>query len=68
MGQQRPNEAIGFESALTSTPDITLQRGRRRKGPKADVASGIYGIDTRSRLCVKIRPYAQIVERGHSKK
>jgi hypothetical protein len=25
-GQQRPNEAIDFESALTSTPDITLHR------------------------------------------
>ena len=26
QGQQRPNEAIDFESALTSTPDITLMR------------------------------------------
>jgi len=26
LGQQRPNEAIDFESALTSTPDITLHR------------------------------------------
>jgi hypothetical protein len=25
-GQQRPNEAIDFESALASTPDITLHR------------------------------------------
>ncbi len=26
LGQKRPNEAIGFESPLTSTPDITLRR------------------------------------------
>ena len=26
IGQQRPNEAIDFESALTSTPGITLHR------------------------------------------
>ena len=25
-GHSRPNEAIDFESALTSTPDITLHR------------------------------------------
>jgi hypothetical protein len=28
MGQQRPNEPIDFESALTSTPDISLRRVR----------------------------------------
>ena len=26
LGQQRPNEAIGFESALASTPDTALHR------------------------------------------
>jgi hypothetical protein len=28
FGQQRPNEPIDFESALTSTPDISLRRVR----------------------------------------
>jgi len=26
MGHSRPNEALDFESALTSTPDISLHR------------------------------------------
>jgi hypothetical protein len=29
---ERPNETIDFESALTSTPDITLHRTKRREG------------------------------------
>jgi hypothetical protein len=36
MGHSRPNEAIDFESALTSTPDISLHRTKRREGPSPD--------------------------------
>jgi len=32
VGHERPNEAIDFESALTSTPDISLHRTIRRSG------------------------------------
>jgi hypothetical protein len=32
LGHLRPNEAIDFESALASTPDITLQRTKCRGG------------------------------------
>jgi hypothetical protein len=35
--QARPNEAVDFESALTSTPDMSLHRHKRRKGPGADI-------------------------------
>jgi hypothetical protein len=34
---ERPNETIDFESALTSTPDITLHRTKRREGPTTDI-------------------------------
>ena len=37
-GHSRPNEAIDFESALTSTPDISLQRTKCREGPATDIA------------------------------
>jgi hypothetical protein len=33
LGHERPNEAIDFESALTSTPEISLHRTNRRGGP-----------------------------------
>ena len=36
---QRPNEAIDFESALTSTPDISLHRTIRGSGPETDMAA-----------------------------
>ncbi len=36
IGHQRPNEAIDFESALTSTPGITLHRTERRDGTTTD--------------------------------
>ena len=32
VGKSRPNEAIDFESALASTPDILLSRSKRRSG------------------------------------
>jgi hypothetical protein len=32
-GQTLPNEAIDIESALTSTPDVSLHRTKRREGP-----------------------------------
>jgi hypothetical protein len=35
--QSRPNGAINFESALTSTPDISLHRDNCRDGPGATV-------------------------------
>ena len=38
-GHSRPNEAIDFEFALTSTPDISLQRTKCREGPRTDVGS-----------------------------
>jgi hypothetical protein len=37
MGQMRPNEAFDFESALTSTPDVSLHRANRRDGPIAEI-------------------------------
>jgi hypothetical protein len=33
LGHSRPNEVLDFESALTSTPDIPLQRVKCREGP-----------------------------------
>jgi hypothetical protein len=27
-GQSRPNEGVDFESAFTSTPEVSLQRGK----------------------------------------
>jgi hypothetical protein len=29
-GQSQPNEGVDFESAFTSTPDISLHRDKRR--------------------------------------
>jgi hypothetical protein len=37
LGHSRPNEAIDFESALTSTPDISLHRTKGREGPIRDI-------------------------------
>ena len=32
LGHSRPNKGIDFKSALTSTPDISLHRTKRREG------------------------------------
>jgi hypothetical protein len=44
LGRSRPNEAIGFESALTPISDISLHRTNRREG-RADAALAT-GVET----------------------
>ena len=38
LGQSRQNSAFAFESALTSTSDVSLHRTKRRFGPGSDIA------------------------------
>jgi fumarylacetoacetate (FAA) hydrolase family protein len=37
----RPNETVDFESALTSTADISLHRTKCRDGPIGDIAPSV---------------------------
>jgi hypothetical protein len=54
LGQQRPNKAIDFESAMTSTPDISLHRTKCREGK-----SGNYGFARSRKTTSALKPFAR---------